>query len=166
MLLLTFALAGALALAAFGCYSWIARRRDHNRVSVVMGYAASVVAMLVLFPRQPELGLAVLATLAFGDGMATVAGLLIGGPKLPWNPQKTIAGTCAFLLCGIPLATLVYWGEAQPPVTVPQALACAGGAALLGAFVESWRGPLNDNIRVGIASAGTIALLQLWVVGY
>jgi dolichol kinase len=166
MMLLVLGLTCVLALIAFHCYSWIARRRDHNRVPVVIGYTASVLVMLVLFPRQPELGLTVLAILAFGDGMATVAGLLIGGPKLPWNPKKTLAGTCAFLLCGIPLATLIYWGEAQPRVAVPQALACAGGAALVGAIVESWRGPLNDNIRIGIASGATIALLQLCVVGY
>lgn len=166
MLLLVFTLAGVLALGAFRCYEWIARQGDCNRVPVVIGYAGSVLVMLILFPRQPELGLTVLAILAFGDGMATVAGLLIGGPKLPWNPQKSVAGTCAFLVCGVPLAVLVYWGEAQPWVTVPQALACAGGAALVGAIVESWRGPLNDNVRIGIASGGTIALLQFCVVGY
>ncbi|HVW00582.1 MAG TPA: hypothetical protein VHB77_09585 [Planctomycetaceae bacterium] len=166
LMLVVFGLATVLAVTAFGCYSWIARQADHNRVPVVIGYAASVLALLVLFPYQPELGLTVLAIIAFGDGMATVGGLLIGGPKLPWNPKKTVAGTGTFLLCGIPLATLVYWGEAQPPVAIPQALACAGGATLVGAFVESLGVPLNDNIRVGIASAATIALLQLCVVGY
>ena len=30
--------------------------------------------------------------MAFGDGFATLAGTTVGGPRLPWNPEKTWSG--------------------------------------------------------------------------
>jgi dolichol kinase len=147
-------------------YQKIARAADRERLSVVVGYAASVLLPLYFFPGQAELGLTVLAVLAFGDGSATLGGLLWGGRKLPWNFQKTIVGSCCFVLAAAPLASLVFWGEAQPRVSWTTALIAGLSATLVGAIVESIPSRINDNIRVGVAAAVTLILVHAYVLGW
>jgi phytol kinase len=133
--------------------------------SSVLGYAGIVLAMLWALQSTPELGLAVMGILAFGDGLATLAGVLFGTRRLPWNPQKSWAGFCAFHVGAIPMATLIYWGEAQPGVSLAVALGCALPAAIAGAIAESLPSKINDNIRVGAASAVTILIAHAMFVG-
>lgn len=152
----------------------IARPGERDRLAAVAGYAGSVLAMLLLFPGEAELGLTVLAVLAFGDGSATLFGKLLGGPTLPWNRAKTWAGFLAFLAAGVPMASLVYWGEthfnpeALPPGGVPftAALVCGASAVLAAAVVESLSSRINDNLRVGITAAVTLAVVHGSVVGW
>ena len=80
------------AVVALRRHSTIARHGERNLRASALGYTGSVVLMLLLFPRHVELALSVLAILAFGDGSATLGGLLIGGRPLPWNRHKTWAG--------------------------------------------------------------------------
>ncbi|MGH7130100.1 MAG: hypothetical protein ACREIV_16125, partial [Planctomycetaceae bacterium] len=138
----------------------------------VAGYAGSVLATLLIFPAHAELGLAVLAVLAFGDGSATLGGMLIGGPRLPWNRAKTVSGLVSFLLVGGATASLVYWGEVYfnpesdtPPVTLGTALLCGFAAAGVSAVAESLPMRLNDNVRVGVTAAATVAVVHALVVG-
>ena len=70
-------------------------------------YPAVVLAALVVFADRLELAAAVWALLAFGDGMATVVGVVVGGPRLPWNRDKTWSGFAAFVLYGTAGAALV-----------------------------------------------------------
>jgi uncharacterized protein (TIGR00297 family) len=42
--------------------------------------------------------------LAVGDAFGALCGLLLGGPKLPWNAKKTWSGMCGFVLFGVPAA--------------------------------------------------------------
>ena len=142
-------------------------------MSAVAGYAASVLLTLIAFPGDAELGLTVLAVLAFGDGSATLGGLLIGGPKLPWNRDKTFAGLLCFLVVGGAMSTVVYWGEtvmnseALPPrATILSALVCGGSATGVAAIVESVSSRINDNIRVGAAAAVTVTTAHGLVVGW
>ncbi len=169
MILLVAALGGHV----YWRYRRIEREADRGRVSAVAGYALSVLLTLLAFPQHAELGLTVLAVLAFGDGSATLGGLWLGGPKLPWNSKKTWAGFAAFLVIGIPLASLIYWGETQfnpesleyGMVPFSQALICAGTAVLLGAIAESLPVSLNDNIRVGIAAAVGVTTMHGLIAG-
>ena len=138
----------------------------NDRLSAVAGYTGSVVATLLLFPGQPELGLTVLGVLAFGDGTATLGGLLLGGPTLPWNREKTWAGFLCFVLCGGAWASIIYWGEAQPAVSFAVALTCVMPAAAVAAVSESIPSRLNDNIRVGLSAAVIVATLHGIVVGW
>lgn len=162
------AVAVLIAGAIFVGYRQIERSGEHHqRLAAVGGYAGSVLLMLLLFPADIELGLTVLAVLAFGDGSATLAGLLFGGPKLPWNRQKTVAGLMAFLCVGGPMASLIYWGEtvmnpeAVPPIaTMRTAVLCGGATAFVAAVVESIPSRINDNIRVGAAAAVTVAVMH------
>jgi dolichol kinase len=152
-----------IAVAGVACF---ALKREHLFVRAnertwstsVISYAIVTLVMLLGFPSEPEMGMAVTMIIAFGDGSATLGGKLVHGRSLPWNSDKSWAGLFAFLLCSIPLAAFVYWGEARPQVSPSMALACVAPAALAAAFAESLPMRLNDNIRVGV-TAGLMMLL-------
>jgi dolichol kinase len=116
--------------------------------------------MFLAFPAQPEMGLVVTVIIAFGDGSATLGGMLVQGPSLPWNNDKSWVGFSAFLLISIPLAAVVYWGEARPGVSLSTALACVAPACLAAGVAESLPMRLNDNIRVGMTASLTIIVTQ------
>ncbi|MBI3862583.1 MAG: hypothetical protein HY290_11890 [Planctomycetia bacterium] len=131
----------------------------------VVSYAAITLTMLLSFPGQPEMGLAVTTIIAFGDGSATLGGLLLRGSRLPWNHRKSWAGLVGFLVISVPLGTGVYWAEARPAVPYWVALACVGPASLTAAFAESLPLRLNDNVRVGVTASMTILVTQWLFVG-
>ncbi|MBS0261582.1 MAG: hypothetical protein JSS02_06450 [Planctomycetes bacterium] len=132
----------------------------------VISYAVITLGLILALPSQPEIGIAVTAIIAFGDGSATLAGKLFRGPKLPWNRHKSWSGLAGFCLCSIPLAALMYWAESQPGVSLGIACACIAPAAIVAAIVESLPVRLNDNIRVGASSGLTILLTHAMFVGY
>lgn len=147
-------------------HTHIARNGERDLRLAVVGYAASVVGMLVIFPAEPELGMTVLAILAFGDGTATLGGLLFGRRTLPWNEHKTWAGSITFLACAVPAACFTYWGTARPSVSATTALLCCAPAVLITAVAESLPWKINDNIVVGIAAAAGIVAFHGMVVGW
>lgn len=167
-----------LFVAAFGInalvrYRRIARPEDQQRLSAVLGYTGGIMVPLLLLPGDVEIALAFLALIAFGDGFATLGGLLLRGPRLPWNPEKTWSGLCCFLLAGVPMASLVYWGEtAFNPESHPDylsfatALLVVGPAVLIAAFAESLRSRLNDNVRIALAGVATLIVMHAWLVGW
>ncbi|MCA9061164.1 MAG: hypothetical protein KDA85_21775 [Planctomycetaceae bacterium] len=145
----------------------IQRQGEANGRTAVGGYVLSVLLTVLLFPRHLELGLSVLAILAFGDGSATLFGLMFRGPRLWWNRAKSWSGFLAFNLVGTLMAAWMYWGEtlnpeaADPAVTFVQAVGLVGPAVFAAALAESMRSRINDNIRVGVTSAVALALLHL-----
>ncbi len=141
------------------------RRGERGWATSVISYAVIITAMLVAFPAYPELGMTVTIIIAFGDGSATLAGKLMGGKRLPWNRRKSWVGFSAFLLCSAPLATLAFWGEARPGLSLPVALACVVPTVLAAALAESLPTRINDNIRVGVAAGLTISITHAMFVG-
>jgi len=143
----------AIALAFFG----INRRREVQRdgeldwTESVLWYSFSVIGALAVAPRHPEYCLMVLTILAFGDGSATLGGKLIGGPRLPWNRDKSWAGLLCFWACGTVMSALAFRGEV-PQTTFGHAAAIAALVTLAAAVAESLPLKLNDNLRVGIAT--------------
>ena len=158
----------AIVGAIVGCRAWrnFSRAGEQNCLSCALGYASMSLLSLLLFPGQVELAMVVLATLAFGDGAATLGGLLLRGPKLPWNPQKTWAGSACFVLAALPISTLYYWAEAQPHVSWNEALASAAVAVSAGAIAESIPTRINDNFRVPLAALLGVVLLHQYVLGW
>lgn len=164
---------GSIAGWIYFQYRHIARNEDRQAFGAVAGYAGSVIGMLLLFPWHAELGLTVLAVLAFGDGSATLGGLLLRGPTLPWNRDKTWAGSFCFVLVGAPLAAIIYWGESHnleavtnPDVSYTTALLCGSAATFAAAVSESIATRINDNIRVGLTAAVTLIVAHGWLVGW
>src|SRR5215203_2034319 len=97
------------------------RPDEHGRRRVKSGivlYPAAVVGLLLLLPQRFDIIAAAWGVLAFGDGMATLAGRRFPIRPLSWNPQKSLGGTIAFILFGsIAAIGLLIWcgGRVVPP---------------------------------------------------
>ncbi len=134
-------------------------------------YPLSVLVLLVFLPGRPALVACAWALLAFGDGCASLAGRRLGGARLPWNLDKSAAGSLAFVLFGggavafllrltaggtLPFRDAALLGAGQP---AGWWAAVGLAAALVAAAVESLPGGLDDNLAV--PWAGAAALLGL-----
>ena len=157
-----------ITLAIAGCYfgRTFSRPMERNCLCSSIGYSMLVMLAVLLFPGQLEIGMAVFAIIAFGDGSATLGGLLLKGPTLPWNRHKTWAGSLCFLLGGVPMAALYYWGEARSGVSWDVALLCAGTAAVVSALAESVSSRINDNIRVGVTALLMMVVMNHFLLGW
>lgn len=128
-------------------------------------YALSVLALVLIFRNNLQVAAGAWGILAFGDGFSTLAGRGLGGPRLPWNPLKTWAGSVAFLVCGsVGSWGLMAWvnqrSDAIPFSAIPLFYLALAGSTL-GAVVESLPLELNDNLSVPLLSGGLIYSLGL-----
>lgn len=162
------AVAAALGLRILWGFRQIQRANEASGMSAVAGYALSVMAMVLLFPQHLEIAFALLAILAFGDGSATLFGLLLRGPRLPWNRAKSWSGLLAFIVVGTLMAGWIYWGETlnveaiDSPVSFQTALLLVAPAVVVAAFCESINSRINDNVRVGIVGALMLMITHLF----
>jgi phytol kinase len=152
----------ASALVRFNTFG---RPGENDWRSSVLGYALPVLATLGLCRGREEIGVMTLAILAFGDGSATLGGLLLGGAKLPWNQRKSWTGMACFIVCGTVMATLTYWGESRPGIPFATAALIAAGTTIPAAFMESLPVRINDNLRVGATAAVLGGAWTLLLVG-
>jgi dolichol kinase len=60
--------------------------------------------------------------LAVGDGIATLAGRALGGPRWPWNREKTLSGSAAFAIGGAVGGIFLAWW-CRPALAHPPAFA-------------------------------------------
>jgi uncharacterized protein (TIGR00297 family) len=130
-----------------------------SRLHGIIYYPLSVLILLLLFPRRLDIVAAAWGILAAGDGIATLAGRAIGGARWPWNPDKTVAGTIAFIVAGGAAGmALALW--CRPVATVPMAFAMLAVpiAAIAAAFVETIPIKLDDNLSVALSAGGVLWL--------
>lgn len=159
ILLAVVVLAGVIVHHA---YPLIARCGENRWTMNIVKYAIPVVSLVLLFPANLELAVVVVTVIAFGDGSATLFGLLVGQRRLPWNSTKTWAGLLGFAICAIPTATLGFWLESHPAISWMVAAACVSPAVILGMIAESLPWKSSDNLRVGLAAAvGVVATHQI-----
>ncbi len=129
----------------------------------ILLYPLAVLALVLVFPGEGRwMAAAVWGLLAFGDGMATIAGQLLGGPKLPWNARKGWAGFLAFVAFGmLGAGALAAWTLGLPLASAlsPEILAISLPLAVLGALAESAPTTLDDNLTVPLVGGVAIALL-------
>lgn len=115
-------------------------------------YPLAVLLLILAFYRRLEVAAAAWAILAFGDGMASVAGMQLGRSKLPWNPRKSWIGSAAYVFFGgMAAGALLLW-TAPGQYEIPFAMAVGFAAALLAAGLESLPQGLDDNIGVPLVS--------------
>ena len=120
-------------------------------------YPLAVLALLISFPRHPEIAAAAWGVLAAGDGMATLVGAHVDSPPLPWNRMKSVAGLAAFVACGwMAGAGLAAW-NATDQTPLWWIILAPAAAAVIAGFVETTPIRLNDNISVPATAA-----LVLW----
>ena len=151
----------------------------------ILLYPLSVLLLTLAFPSRLDIVAAAWGILAFGDGAATLVGRRVTTQTqrpqrhaeknfsarsassaftrapLPWNREKTVAGTAAFVVFGALAGVALAWWvrpavSPLPPLTFT--IVAPIVAALAAALVETIPVRLDDNISVP-ATAGVV----LWV---
>jgi uncharacterized protein (TIGR00297 family) len=140
---------------------WRAAESERGASWGIVLYPVAVLLLILVFHRRLEIAAAVWGILAFGDGMASLAGMALGRRRLPWNPRKSWVGTFTYALFGtLGAAGLLLWtapGRYEPGF----ALAVCAAAALLGAAVESLPLGLDDNLSVPLLAGLLLFCLLL-----
>jgi len=123
----------------------------------ILLYPLSVLLLILTFPSRLDIVAVAWAILAVGDGTATLVGhQATTNRRLPWNPDKSVAGTTAFIVfAGVAGVTLAWW--VRPSVTplppIAFTLLAPLAAAILAGFVESIPVKLDDNLSVPATAA-------------
>ena len=68
--------------------------------SGIVLYPISVLLLVLVFPTRLDIAAAAWAILAVGDGMATIAGRRLGWGAIPWNREKSFAGSFSLFFFG------------------------------------------------------------------
>jgi len=166
------ALLGAVALA-FNAFvlPHLGGRRLYRGADHVRGYSAgmlfyplAVVLLALVFPRRLDIVAAAWGILAAGDGMATLVGRLADGRRIPWNREKSVAGTAGFVLFGGAAGVALAWwcrpgAEPLPPAWF--SLSAPVVAAVVAALVETVPIRLDDNVTVPAIAAATLWTISL-----
>ena len=140
---------------------FLRREEGERRFSVgITLYAATVLLLIVTFRRNLPVAAAGWGYLAFGDGFASLAGLTLGGTRLPWNPKKSLAGTLAFVVFGFLGASFLY-GFLSSRAPSSSELICLFAGAVAGAAIESLPCELDDNVLPPLVGAAVLACLLL-----
>jgi uncharacterized protein (TIGR00297 family) len=127
--------------------------------SGIVLYPVAVALLLLTFPDRRDIVAAAWGVLAFGDGMATLVGRHMVSPRIPWNPEKSIAGTSAFILFGGAAGSLLCWwcrSTVIPPAYGWFSIWMPWVAALVAAVVETIPISLDDNISVPAVAAAVL----------
>jgi len=135
-----------------------AMSRTGDRREILRGplfYGIVFVVMTLVYWKDSPIGMVALMLMCGGDGLADIMGRGLTSPKLPWNKDKSWAGSLGMLIGGWALAAFILGmfvlaGIFVGPFTgylVPIAL-----IALAGTLVESL--PLKDvdNITVTLVA--------------
>lgn len=125
----------------------------------ILLYPLSVLLLILAFPRRPDIVAVAWAMMAFGDGAATLVGGRVQSPHLPWNREKTLAGTTAFVAAGgMTGILLACWTRPAITPLPPWGFVVAAplAAAVAAALVESMPVRLDDNLSVPIAAAAVL----------
>ncbi|MEO8077064.1 MAG: DUF92 domain-containing protein [Acidobacteriota bacterium] len=131
----------------------------HRFASGITLYPLVILLLLLAVPDRRDIVAAAWGVLAFGDGMATVAGRRIVSPRIPWNRDKSVAGSAAFVLFGgAAAAALCWWCRPVivPPPYVWFSVAMPFVAAAAAAAVETIPITLNDNLSVPATAAAVL----------
>ncbi len=163
---LTWWQAAALAALALMMNAFVLRRyrpidRARGFPVGILLYPLAVLTLIVIFPARLDIAAAAWAILAFGDGAATLVGRRLPARPLPWNRDKTAAGTIAFAVCAAAAGVLLAWWTRPAVAPMPSpifAIVAPILAAIAAALVETIPIGLDDNISVPATAA-----LVLWI---
>jgi uncharacterized protein (TIGR00297 family) len=130
----------------------------------ILLYPLSVLALILAFRSRLDLAAAAWGILAFGDGAATLVGQRVPSARLPWNRDKSTAGTTAFVACGGAAGVALAWWTRDaiaPPPPLTFLILAPLAAAIAAALVESIPIRLDDNISVPLAAGVVLWLASL-----
>ncbi len=126
-----------------------AMSRTGDRREILRGplfYGIMFVAITLIYWKESLIGIPALMMLCGGDGIADIVGRRVKSPRLPWSPDKSVAGSLSVFLGGwlmtlVVFSVYVWFGAFSGPVSrflLPLswiALGAAGGVT----FVQRYR---------------------------
>jgi dolichol kinase len=130
----------------------------------VLVFPVALLLLILAFRSRLHLAAMAWTVLAIGDGAATLAGRLAGGPRLPWNRSKTWAGSAGFVVAAWPAACLAgEWVAAAASDPPAQAWLIWGSlaATVAGALAETVPVRVDDNLLVPCAAALALAVADV-----
>jgi phytol kinase len=134
-----------------------AMSRTGDRREILRGplfYGIVFVAMTLIYWKDSLIGIPALMIMCGGDGIADIVGRRLNSPRLPWSPEKSLAGSLSVFLGGWVLTILIFaifvWmGAFSGPMTrflVPVTWVAFGAM-----LVESLPFKDVDNITITLA---------------
>jgi phytol kinase len=120
-------------------------------------YGLVFVACTLLFWRHSPVGVMALMIMCGGDGLADVIGRRFGKTKLPFSPEKSVAGSLAmfggsFVLGFGMLVLFNALGNFQPPLAMGRTAGAVAAVSLAATAVETLPFREVDNITVTLVS--------------
>jgi len=136
-----------------------AMSRTGDRREILRGplfYGIMFLAVTLLYWKDSLIGIPALMMMCGGDGIADIVGRRVRSPKLPWSPEKSVAGSLSvfaggWLLTMLIFAIYVWMGAFSGPIT--RFLLPVTWIALGATLVESLPFKDIDNLTITLASA-------------
>eukprot|EP00271_Cylindrocystis_brebissonii_P015264 TRINITY_DN375_c0_g1_i1.p1 TRINITY_DN375_c0_g1~~TRINITY_DN375_c0_g1_i1.p1 ORF type:complete len:555 (-),score=52.25 TRINITY_DN375_c0_g1_i1:171-1835(-) len=128
-------------------------------------YVLGLFSVVLLFWRDSPTGVIALSLMCGGDGFADIVGRRFGdSAKLPWNPQKSWAGSIAMLLSGFTFALIFTFSYSCLGFYVCDVWSTVVRIAIISlaaTFVESapFSDRVDDNVSVPLTACVLGALL-------
>jgi phytol kinase len=119
-------------------------------------YGVMFVLLTLVFWKDSPVGMVALMMMCGGDGVADVVGRRIASPRLPWSPEKSVAGSLSVFLGGLGLSLAIlaaYVAAGAFPGPLGNFLVPLLAIALAGAAVESLPYKDIDNITLTLSAA-------------
>ena len=118
-------------------------------------YGIVFVAVTLIYWKDSLIGIPALMMMCGGDGIADIVGRRVRSPKLPWSPEKSVAGSLSVFLGGWLLTMFIFtiyvWaGAFSGPIT--RFLLPVTWIALGAMLVESLPFKDVDNITLTLVS--------------
>ena len=136
-----------------------AMSRTGDRREILRGplfYGVVFVAVTLIYWKDSLIGIPALMMMCGGDGIADIVGRRLNSPKLPWSPEKSLAGSLSVFVGGWVLTMFIFaiyvWANVfNGPVT--RFLLPVNLVALGAMLVESLPFKDVDNITLTVVSA-------------
>jgi phytol kinase len=167
--LVPFAITVQFALVGLGIMkdeaSVKAMSRTGDRREILRGplfYGIMFVLLTILFWKESPVGMTALMIMCGGDGVADLVGRRFPANKIPYSPEKSLAGSLSVFIGGWLLSALIlaiYTGAGVFAGPFSAYLLPVTAIALVSALVESLPYRDIDNITVTLAAALTGLLL-------
>lgn len=143
------------SLSWFDRFTHMFERRSKYPGHGSLTYLIGVLLSLKLFESDPEIAMAAILILAFGDGVSPIFGIYYGKTKTALSDTKLLEGTLVGILCAtIAAIYFVPWYEALIAATVAMGLEATE--------IKLNNKILDDNILVPLAAGTTIVLLRMY----
>jgi phytol kinase len=71
-------------------------------------YGIVFVAMTLIYWKDSLIGIPALMMMCGGDGIADIVGRKVNSPRLPWSPEKSVAGSLSVFIGGWLLTIFIF----------------------------------------------------------